>query len=300
MKRCSYCGREYSEDATVCPIDQEPLLNVVGGQMEPTERGKVTGVWRGAYGYQNERTFGGKIVPFTLTLKQGWLGHFTGTVTEDAALGMPGMGKVDGFFEWPTIEFTKQMPIGYIAGPDGSRMTFREYFIEHGHACEEALPSPPVVYEGTFLDANRVQGLWIIKPIRISLPDGWGITLSQSTGLWCAEFVATDTKATPADAPKQPFFDKSLLPEPDVLTDSNSSFRSVGKFPVADAEKLLKRLRDGDIRFEIGQDDSPMRQMMPFTAGTGGYAGTAPIIEVFVHPDDETKAMAIINEGNQV
>ncbi|HKW29918.1 MAG TPA: hypothetical protein VJT54_11315 [Verrucomicrobiae bacterium] len=300
MKKCSYCGREYADDTTVCPIDQEPLLNVVGGRVEPTERGKVSGLWRGAYGYENKGALGEKVIPFTLTLKQGWLGHFAGTVTEDTPMGMPGIGKVDGFFEWPTIEFTKQMPIGYIARPDGGMRTFREYFIEHGHVCENELPSPPVSCEGTFLDGNRVQGFWFIKPTRVSLPDGWGITVPQTTGLWCAEYITADIRAKPTTGPQQPFFDKSLLPEPEFLAEANSAFHSLGKFPVADAETLLKRFERENIRFEVARDDSAIRQMLPVTAIFGGYSGTAPMIEIFVHTADEARATAIINKGSQV
>src|SRR5262249_52903563 len=29
MKRCTYCGKEYDDDATVCVIDREPLVQVV-------------------------------------------------------------------------------------------------------------------------------------------------------------------------------------------------------------------------------------------------------------------------------
>ncbi len=192
------------------------------------------------------------------------------------------------------------MPVGYITKADGGRGTLREYFMEHGHACDKELPSPPISYEGTFLDANRVQGFWVIRPIRVSSPDGWGITLSQTTGLWCAEFVTTDTRARPTTGPQQPFFDKSLLPDPEVLEKANSALHSLGKFPVADAETILKRFEAENIRFEIERDNSAMRQMTPFTAITGGYAGTAPMIEIFVHPDDESKAMTIINEGNPV
>ncbi len=294
MKKCSYCGKEYPDEATACAIDGEPFTS------PSVERTKVTGVWRGAYGYETKGVLGAEVVSFMLTLKQGWLGHFSGTVADDAPLGMPGVGRIDGFFGWPTIQFTKQMPVGYMVRPDGRRITLREYFIEYGHACEYEVPSPPISYEGTFLDANRVQGIWAIKPVRISSPDRWGITLPQTTGLWCAEFVAADAKATPTDAPKQPFFDRSLLPEEDVLARGNSVFHSLGKFAVADADTLLKRFDDKNIRFEIKRDDSAMRQMMPIREITGGYAGTAPMIEIFVDPDDEAKVAEIMAEDNKV
>ena len=300
MKRCSYCGKDYSDDATVCAIDQEPLADVVQGQPVPAPRGKVSGVWRGAYGYEYKRMPVEKAVPFTFVLKQGWLGHFTGTVTEDAPAGMPGTGRIDGYFAWPTIEFTKQMPVGYFTKQDGSRITLREYFLDVVDASEEELPSPPVSYEGTFLDGNRVQGIWILEPRRISLADGWSVTVPRTSGLWCAEFVTTDTKARPGNGTQRPFFDKSALPEPEPQDEANPAFRTLGKFPVADAELVLKRFKEANVRFEISRDDSAMRQMMPFTAITGGYSGTAPMMEIFVHPNDETKARDITNDGSSI
>jgi uncharacterized membrane protein YvbJ len=27
MKRCSYCGKEYTDDVTICPLDGEPVIN---------------------------------------------------------------------------------------------------------------------------------------------------------------------------------------------------------------------------------------------------------------------------------
>jgi hypothetical protein len=43
-----------------------------------------------------------------------------------------------------------------------------------------------------------------------------------------------------------------------------------------------------------------IRQMMPFTAIMGGYVGTAPMIEIFVHPDDEAKAIEIMGADDKV
>jgi hypothetical protein len=63
---------------------------------------------------------------------------------------------------------------------------------------------------------------------------------------------------------------------------------------------LLHRFEQANLRFEINRDDSPMRQMSPFTSVTGGYSGTAPMIEIFVHPDDEVKAVEIMGEDSPV
>jgi hypothetical protein len=299
MKNCPYCGKEYPDDATICPIDGESLSVPV------KIRKKVNGVWRGVYGYEETGQFSGRRpVPFTLKLEQGWLEHFTGTVSEDAPDGLPGTGIVDGYFQSPEIEFTKQMPVGYFIGPDGNRMTIREYVLAQGRKCEHDLPSPPIFYQGTFLDTNRVQGTWLIKPHGIPLQGGLSISSAQTSGYWCAEFMTTDTKASPTGGPTGPVFDKSLLPKPDSLQDmepqSVPALRSLGKYSVADAEEILRRFEKEGLRFEINRDDSAMRQMMPFASVTGGYSGTAPMIEIFVNPDDESKAVEIMGEDDKV
>ena len=299
MKKCPYCGKENPDDAEVCAVDGQSLT------VQVKARAKITGVWRGGYGYETpEALAGNKVVPFTLKLKQGWMGHFNGTITDDAPQGMPGTGTIDGYFGFPTIEFKKQMPVCYVAAPDGSMITLREKLLADGHACEFDPPHPPIFYEGKFLDANRVQGSWLTRPTHIPVPGGDDVFMPQATGIWCAEFISTDMKADPTDGPKQPFFDKTLLPQPESSPDTEakvaSAFHSMGKYPVADAETFLKRFEEEKIRFEIDRDDSAIRQMMPFTAITGGYAGTAPMIEIFVHRDDEAKAIEIMGADDKI
>ena len=152
MKTCPYCGKQYPDEVTVCPADGESLAS--------SERKKITGVWRGIYGYgprDDQRGLGP--VAFTLRLKQGWFDRFEGFLTEDQPQGVPGTGTADGYFGWPKIEFTKQMPVGYIRREDGTRVTFREYLTGNGQPCEHELPSPPILYQGTLLDGNRMQGI---------------------------------------------------------------------------------------------------------------------------------------------
>jgi hypothetical protein len=299
MKKCPYCGKEYPDDAVVCAVDGQSLAD------QAEARAKITGVWRGAYGFETpEALAGSKVVPFTLKLKQGWMEHFTGTVNEDPPNGMPGNGTIDGYFDYPTIEFNKQMPICYVATLDGRMITLREKLLADGHACEFDPPHPPIFYEGKFLDANRVQGTWIIRPTSIPVPGGGRISMPQATGIWCAEFITTDMRAVPSGGPQEAFYDKTLLPQPDLSADTEekgaSAFRNMGKFPVMEAETFLKRFEEEKVRFEINRDDSAIRQMMPFTAIMGGLSGTAPMIEIFVHPDDEAKAIELMGEDDKV
>ena len=294
MKRCSYCGKEYSDDTVVCPVDGEDLNAV--------KREKVTGVWRGVYVYGGPGGRTGKEpVAFTLRLKQGWASHFTGSVTEDPPHGAPGTGTIKGYFEMPGVEFAKQMPVGYVTGPDGERITLREHFISQGHPCDHELPSAPISYKGTFLDPNRVQGVWTIPPQRISLQDGYFYTTSRISGFWCAQFMGADEAGNPSGGPTEPLFDKALLTPEELEEIENPPRQRLGLFSVRDAERIMDRLTEEKIRFDPGRDDTAFYRMNAFMATYGGGGGgETPMILLFVHPEDMARAEAIVAEGQEV
>lgn len=152
---------------------------------------KVTGTWRGTYHYEpTEQMPTREPVSFTLILKQGWFGHFTGNVTEDAARGMPGTGIIDGYFSFPRIEFWKKMPVGHVAAPDGRMVTVREFLMEQGHTCEHDVPHRPIFYQGKFSDPHHAQGTWIIEAGHISLGDGRALTIPVDTkGTWMIDSI---------------------------------------------------------------------------------------------------------------
>jgi hypothetical protein len=293
MKKCPYCGKEYPDEATMCAIDETPLVGSLAS------REIMSGVWRGVYGYGKADEAAGMVpVAFTLRLKQGWLGHFTGTVTEDAPLGMPGTGIIDGYFGSPKIEFSKQMPVGYVNWRGGPRMTLREYIRAKGHPCEHEPPSSRILYQGTLLDANRMQGTWTIRAHRIPLPDGSGISFKQRSGYWCAEFATADAKANPTGGPGGPWFDRTLFSPEELKEVEGVPFRSLGKFSVTDTEKWVDRFGQ-EVRFELRRaDDGMMSHATPITVFTGGQAGTAQMIEIFIHPDDEATVAEITAEEN--
>ena len=152
---------------------------------------KVTGIWRGSYGYSQPDTLAKRErVSFTLTIKQGWFGRFAGTVSEDAPGGMPGTGLVEGFFDFPRVEFTKQMPVGYVLSPEGRQVSVRDYLAAQGFQYDQDLPHPPIVYQGAFYDTGRIQGIWIIKPGEIPLPDGNVLPTGQASGGWNIELTS--------------------------------------------------------------------------------------------------------------
>lgn len=175
MKTCSYCGKDYPDEILICPSDQQPL----GGPGELHQG--ISGMWQGSYNY-----FGNSEadVPFTLQLEPDALGHFTGTVTEDVNLGMPGTGSVEGTVAFPRIEFVKRMPVCYVVGSDGQLLKLREWAASQDLVCEGDLPHPPVVYQGEFIGNDEARGKWVIEPWEVPLADGMALQMGKASGSW--------------------------------------------------------------------------------------------------------------------
>ena len=49
---------------------------------------------------------------------------------------MPGIGAIEGYDSLPRIEFTKRMPVCYVAKPGGGIITVREHLTSEGYACD--------------------------------------------------------------------------------------------------------------------------------------------------------------------
>ena len=176
MKFCPYCGKQYADSIATCPVDHEPLEGA------GYNAHSITGIWRGSYNYpQNPEC---DDVPFTLSVQQGALGHFTGTVIEDTALGMPGTGIIEGHVAFPRIEFVKRMPQCYMRATDGSRITLREWLAAQDLVCESDLPHPPVYYRGEFYGDREARGMWIIEPWEVPLAGGMSMPMRKVSGAW--------------------------------------------------------------------------------------------------------------------
>lgn len=152
---------------------------------------KLTGTWQGAYNYDPVAGIPQLApVPFTLVLKQGWFGRFSGTVT-DGPCGMPGTGSVEGWFSFPRVEFCKRMPVCFVVTPEGRTISMRDYLIEQGHPCERDVPHRPIFYEGEFSGPSRAQGTWIIRAGPLSLGDGREVQMQEARGGWSIEAGGT-------------------------------------------------------------------------------------------------------------
>jgi len=281
MNRCSYCGKTYPDEVAICPVDGQSLSAPMAA------RKKVTGVWRGCYGHGPRGERPGLVpVAFTLRLKQGWTAHFTGSVTEDAAAGMPGTGTVGGFFAFPNFELTKQMPVGHVIEEDGSRKTLREYLVDEGMDLQEELPGPPILYQGRFLDANRVQGTWIIQRQPIRLPNGKTYTSPGGAGYWCAEFATDKPDANPGGGPAAELFDKSRLTPKELADVEPPPPCCLGEFPAAEAQHWVERLLAADIPVSFDGDQPDPEEGVK----------TEGLQRIYVRPEDEPAALEILGK----
>jgi len=281
MNRCPFCGNTYPDEVAICPVDGQSLSAPMAG------RKKVTGVWRGRYGYgpRADRPGFGPVA-FTLKLKQGWTAHFTGSVTEDAPAGVPGTGTVDGYFDHPGFEFTKKMPVGYVMMEDGSRKTLRESMVERGMDLQHELPSPPILYQGRFLDTNRVQGTWIILQEPIRLPNGKTYTPPGGAGYWCAEFATEKLDANPGGGPSTELFDKSRLTAKELADAEPPPPCCLGEFPAAEAQHWVERLLAADIMVSFdGAQPDPEEGVK-----------AEGLQRIYVQAEDETMAREILGK----
>lgn len=58
----------------------------------------------------------------------------------------------------------------------------------------------------------------------------------------------------------------------------------LGTFDVSAAEEIMEQLEKEGVRFKVGEDDSPLRHRNV----------NAPLLDIYIHPDDEAKATKII------
>jgi len=72
----------------------------------------VTGTWKGEYTFEEttgggEKRVLGKIVTFTMTLRQGWLGSIGGTVQDDPREGFAEEGAIRGKLKGNVLSLEK-------------------------------------------------------------------------------------------------------------------------------------------------------------------------------------------------
>lgn len=145
---------------------------------------KVTGEWRGTRSDKPSGISPGlEPLPFTLTLKQGWFGQFTGSMRVASPGGMADSGLVDGRVSFPQVEFTVRMPVGCdlsADGPEGASSGSLEY----GRTPDQEARQRVVSYLGEFSSPTHAQGTWVMNPAVLPLGDGRILDPPERRGTW--------------------------------------------------------------------------------------------------------------------
>jgi hypothetical protein len=71
-------------------------------------------------------------------------------------------------------------------------------------------------------------------------------------------------------------------------SEEDDSYYCFGDLQLFDARKILPRLEEKKIRFQIETDSSGLGRIPPAVAEYGNW-GTSSIIKLFIHRDDESK-----------
>jgi hypothetical protein len=132
---------------------------------------QMQGTWVGEYEMPKSSEGPAYSVPFTMDLKDGFFGAFSGTVRDDPGIGMPEPGTIHGKIRGLQVEFTKQMPIAYVALSKGA-IKLSVYLMEQGITVDErAIKHSPIYYLGRYItDQDTVAGKWRISAHMLRIP----------------------------------------------------------------------------------------------------------------------------------
>jgi hypothetical protein len=135
----------------------------------------VTGTWKGEYTFEETKDGGsravmGTVVPFTLELKQGWLGSVTGTVKEDPDTGFPEPGTIKGKIKGAVLIFEKLMPKMRLMH-EKSRVTLEQIGDRFNFVLDTDTPHPPIRHIGDLSDdGNTIEGTWLSPEYQLNIP----------------------------------------------------------------------------------------------------------------------------------
>lgn len=150
----------------------------------------VTGKWKGDYTFE-ETTGGGEkkvlgtVVPFTMELKQGWLGSFSGTVQDDKRVGFAEEGTIKGKLKGNVMSFEKSQPVlRFIHEP--SRITLEQFIERYKLVMDTNVRHPNIRHIGDLsADGNSVEGTWLVSEESMPVPgSGAMIELPTLAGSW--------------------------------------------------------------------------------------------------------------------
>ena len=77
--------------------------------------------------------------------------------------------------------------------------------------------------------------------------------------------------------------------------EEDDAYYCFGDLQLFDARKILPRLKERKIRFQVETDSSGLGRIAPAVAEYGNW-GSSSVIRLFIHRDDESKFRKISSE----
>jgi len=135
----------------------------------------LTGTWKGEYTFEETteggaREVAGIVVPFTMELKQGWLGSVTGTIKEDPRVGFQEEGTIKGHVKGQVFGFDKKMPVMRAIHEKG-RMSLEQWTERHKITMDLSESHPKINHIGDISeDGKTIEGTWLMKELKMPVP----------------------------------------------------------------------------------------------------------------------------------
>ena len=139
----------------------------------------VSGTWKGEYTFEEGeegegRAVAGNVVTFTMKLKQGWFGSFTGTVQDDPRTGFQEEGTIKGKVrpgkDGPVMVFEKMMPMLRLIH-ESSRITLERWAERLNVVMGTKIAHPKIRHIGDLsADGKTVDGTWLMQEESFSVP----------------------------------------------------------------------------------------------------------------------------------
>jgi hypothetical protein len=164
LKRASDRPRSEGLAGSVTIVDERPVSTPEpeGRRTRRAQRRgriRMNGTWRGAYLYDAKAT---ELRGFTMHLRDGWFGNFTGRALDDPP-GPPDEAEVEGRIVGSQIVLTKSYAHSWVAS-SGKSIRYEEYLLEkHDLKVEGEIEGYDVEYTGEYDETRGAfEGTWRI------------------------------------------------------------------------------------------------------------------------------------------
>lgn len=146
----------------------------------------LQGRWEGHYEYHDGSPASGRMIKFTLDIRDRWFRRFDGTAEDDPATGVPEKAAIAGWWKGRTISFERRQNRVWIVNEDGAIVLLQDWAGKK-HGTGFVLPFPydrrVTTYAGIANDADQaIMGTWHAPALHMNLASGGSVLLVETFG----------------------------------------------------------------------------------------------------------------------